>query len=92
MYIYNADETRTDFDIEIFRKDFDEIKKRHFYLQRTIRRTYIMSSVEITSGRFILTLPLKTELYQEHILEKRFRLGEQLYNKFLNFEKRSTLK
>lgn len=47
-----------------------------------------MSSVEITSGRFILTLPLKTELYQEHILEKRFRLGEQLYNKFLNFEKK----
>lgn len=32
MYIYNADETRTDFDIEIFRKDYDEIKKRHFYL------------------------------------------------------------
>lgn len=47
-----------------------------------------MSSVEITSGRFILTLPLKTELYQEHILEKRFRLGEQLYNKFLSFEKK----
>lgn len=47
-----------------------------------------MSSGEITSGRFILTLPLKTELYQEHILEKRFRLGEQLYNKFLNFEKK----
>ncbi len=29
-------------------------------------------------GRYILTLPLKTELYQEHILEKRFRLGEEL--------------
>ena len=27
-------------------------------------------------GRYILTLPLKTEVYQEHILEKRFRLGE----------------
>ena len=25
---------------------------------------------------------------QEHILEKHFRLGEELYNKFLNFEKR----
>lgn len=39
-------------------------------------------------GRYILTLPLKTELYQEHILEKRFRLGEHLYNNFLNFEKK----
>ena len=47
-----------------------------------------MRSAENTSGRYILTLPLKTELYQEHVLEKRFRLGEQLYNKFLNFEKK----
>ena len=47
-----------------------------------------MRNAENTSGRYILTLPLKTELYQEHILEKRFRLGEQLYNKFLNFEKK----
>lgn len=38
--------------------------------------------------RYILTLPLKTEVYQEHILEKRFRLGEHLYNNFLNFEKK----
>lgn len=38
-------------------------------------------------GRYILTLPLKTELFQEHVLEKRFRLGEELYNKFLSFEK-----
>lgn len=38
--------------------------------------------------RYILTLPLKTEVYQEHILEKRFRLGEYLYNNFLNFEKK----
>lgn len=41
-----------------------------------------MSRKEDTLGRYILTLPLKTELYQEHILEKRFRLGENLYNKF----------
>ena len=47
-----------------------------------------MSNAENTSGRYILTLPLKAELYQEHVLEKRFRLGEQLYNKFLNFEKK----
>lgn len=39
-------------------------------------------------GRYILTLPLKTELYQEHILEKRFRLGVELYNKFLSYEKK----
>lgn len=39
-------------------------------------------------GRYILTLPLKTEVYQEHILKKRFRLGEHLYNNFLNFEKK----
>ena len=39
-------------------------------------------------GQYILTLPLKTEVYQEHILEKRFRLGEHLYNNFLNFEKK----
>ena len=31
---------------------------------------------------------MKTEVYQEHILEKRFRLGEHLYNNFLNFEKK----
>lgn len=47
-----------------------------------------MSNAENTSGRYILTLPLKTELYQEHVLEKRFRLGEQLYNKFLSFERK----
>lgn len=39
-------------------------------------------------GRYILTLPLKTELYQGHILEKRFRLGEELYNKFLSYERK----
>ena len=39
-------------------------------------------------GRYILTLPLKAELYQGHILEKRFRLGEELYNKFLSYEKK----
>lgn len=42
-------------------------------------------------GRYILTLPLKTELYQEHILEKRFRLGEELYNKFLSYEKKRNI-
>lgn len=37
-------------------------------------------------GRFILTFPLKTELFQEHILYKRFRIGERLYNQFLDYE------
>ena len=39
-------------------------------------------------GRYILALPLRTEVYQEHVLEKRFRLGEHLYNNFLSFEKK----
>ena len=47
-----------------------------------------MSRKEDALGRYILTLPLKTELFQEHILEKRFRLGEHLYNNFLSFEKK----
>lgn len=34
--------------------------------------------------RFVLTLPLKTELFQEHILEKRFEIGRKLYNSLLN--------
>lgn len=47
-----------------------------------------MSRKEDALGRYVLTLPLKTELFQEHILEKRFRLGEHLYNNFLSFEKK----
>ena len=39
-----------------------------------------------TKERFALTFPIKTELCQEHILEKRFRIGERLYNQFLEFE------
>lgn len=42
--------------------------------------------MEDVNGRFVLTFPIKTELYQEHILEKRFRIGERLYNRFLDFE------
>lgn len=34
--------------------------------------------------RFILTLKLKTEKYQEDILNKRFEIGRQLYNAVLN--------
>lgn len=39
-----------------------------------------------TKERFVLTFPIKTELWEEHILEKRFRIGERLYNQFLEFE------
>lgn len=39
-----------------------------------------------TKERFVLTFPIKTEMWQEHIIEKRFRIGERLYNQFLEFE------
>jgi len=32
------------------------------------------------TASYVLTLKLKTELWQEHILEKRFEIGRQLYN------------
>ena len=36
------------------------------------------------SASYILTLKLKTEPWQEHILEKRFEIGRQLYNACLS--------
>jgi len=33
-----------------------------------------------TEGRFTVTFPLKTEIYQEHILEKRFNTACHIYN------------
>lgn len=33
---------------------------------------------------FVLELPLKTEKYQEDILEKRFKIGRNIYNACLN--------
>lgn len=35
-------------------------------------------------SNFALTLPLKTELYQEDILNKRFEIGRKMYNACLN--------
>lgn len=32
---------------------------------------------------FVLTLPLKTELWQQHVLEKRFEINRQIYNALL---------
>lgn len=36
------------------------------------------------SENFILKLPLKTELWQEHILNKRFEICRKIYNSFQN--------
>ena len=36
--------------------------------------------------RCVLTLPLLTEPWQEHILEKRFKIMEHLYNSLVSFE------
>lgn len=36
------------------------------------------------SASYVLTLKLKTELWQEHILEKRFEIGRRLYNACLH--------
>lgn len=33
---------------------------------------------------FVLQLPLQTEIYQEHILNKRFEIGRQIYNALVN--------
>ena len=35
--------------------------------------------------RSVLTLPLLTEPWQEHILEKRFKIMEHLYNSLVFF-------
>lgn len=35
-------------------------------------------------SRFVVEFPLKTEIYQQHILEKRFEIGRHIYNSLLN--------
>lgn len=40
--------------------------------------------VKIPKQRYVLTLKLETEQYQEDILSKRFEIGRQLYNAVLN--------
>jgi len=37
---------------------------------------------------YVLTLPLKVEIWQEHILEKRLNIGRTLYNDYLGEAKR----
>lgn len=36
-----------------------------------------------TTPSYVLTLALQTEIYQEHILEKRFEIARKLYNHYL---------
>lgn len=35
-------------------------------------------------ANFIVEFPLKTEKYQEDILNKRFEIGRQIYNSLVN--------
>ena len=35
-------------------------------------------------GRYCVTFPLATEIYQEDILDKRFELGRKMYNAVLS--------
>jgi len=35
---------------------------------------------DISKSNYVLTLPLKTEIYQEDILDKRFNICRQIYN------------
>jgi hypothetical protein len=38
---------------------------------------------KVPKQRFVLNLKLKTELFQEHMLDKRFEIGRQIYNAVL---------
>ena len=42
-----------------------------------------MNILKDKKQRYILTLKLQTELYEEDILNKRFEIGRQLYNSVL---------
>lgn len=35
-------------------------------------------------ANFIVQFPLKTEKYQEDVLDKRFEIGRQIYNSLVN--------
>lgn len=38
-------------------------------------------------ANFIVEFPLKTEKYQEDVLNKRFEIGRQIYNSLVNLTK-----
>lgn len=45
---------------------------------------YIIRKVVNTMANFIVQFPLKTEKYQEDILDKRFEIGRKIYNSLVN--------
>lgn len=45
---------------------------------------YIIRKVMNTMANFTIQFPLKTEKYQEDILDKRFEIGRQIYNFLVN--------
>ena len=53
---------------KVCRKSKEKILKREYYIM----------------ANFIVEFPLKTEKYQEDILDKRFEIGRQVYNSLVN--------
>ena len=47
------------------------------------KRIYLESEVN-NMANFIVEFPLKTEKYQEDILNKRFEIGRKIYNSLVN--------
>ena len=45
-----------------------------------IKKQDIRKRGEYSLSNFIVQFPLKTELYQEDILNKRFEIGRKIYN------------
>lgn len=60
--------------IKIYRESQKEI----------LNREYILESEVNIMAIFVVTFPLKTEIYQEDILNKRFEIGRKIYNSLVN--------
>ena len=56
------------------------------------RRMYMPTKQKEDSNRCVLTLPLLTEPWQEHIIEKRFKIIEHLKNQLISIELRKLKK
>ena len=54
--------------------------KNNIYVKENI----ILESEVNIMANFIVEFPLKTEKYQEDILDKRFEIGRQIYNSLVN--------
>ena len=63
---------------ETIKKYVENQKKRYS------KREYIIRKVVNTMTNFIVQFLLKTEKYQEDILDKRFEIGRQIYNSLVN--------